>query len=57
MNKVFALEKDILQDHDNVYFYTPPLQKVRGIMLYPPQKICIRASVNPSVLHRFVSVL
>ena len=30
-------------------FYTPPLKKVRGIMLYPPKKICVRVSVRPSV--------
>ena len=31
------------------HFYTPPLKKVRGIMLYPPKKICVRVSVRPSV--------
>ena len=25
------------------------LKKVRGIMLYPPKKICVRVSVRPSV--------
>ena len=29
-------------------FYTPPLKKVRGIMLYPPKKN-LRSSVRPSV--------
>ena len=29
-------------------FYTPPLKKVRGIMLYPPKKK-LRLSVRPSV--------
>ena len=35
-------------------FYTPPLKKVRGIMLYPPKKFAfecpsVRLSVRPSV--------
>ena len=31
-------------------FYTPPLKKVRGIMLYPPKKIAFECpSVRPSV--------
>ena len=44
-----------------IVFYTPPLKKVRGIMLYPPKKICVRVSVRPSVClsirQRFVSGL
>ena len=47
-------------------FYTPPLKKVRGIMLYPPKKfafecpsvrLSVRLSVCPSVRQRFVSGL
>ena len=43
-------------------FYTPPLKKVRGIMLYPPKKNAfecpsVRPSVCPSVRQRFVSGL
>ena len=38
-------------------FYTPPLKKVGGIMLYPPKKFCVRVSVCPSVRKRFVSGL
>ena len=30
-------------------FYTPPLKKVRGIMLYPKKKNCVRVSVRLSV--------
>ena len=33
-------------------FYIPPLEKVRGIMLYLPQKM--RSSVCPSARQRFV---
>ena len=41
-----------------VHFYTPPLKKVRGIMLYPKKKIAfecpsVRLSVCPSVRQRF----
>ena len=47
-------------------FYTPPLKKVRGIMLYPPKKfafecpsvrLSVRPSVRLSVRQRFVSGL
>ena len=44
----FALHLDTQLEYFHT-FYTPPLKKVRGIMLYPPKKICVRVSVRPSV--------
>ena len=29
-------------------FYTPPHKKWRGIMLYPPNRLCVRPSVSAS---------
>ena len=58
--------RDLLYNPITVPFYTPPLKKVQGIMLYPPKKIAfecpsVRLSVCPSVClsvrQRFVSGL
>ena len=64
MKQVFVIYVTT-QTYELKAFYTPPLKKVRGIMLYPPKKICVRVSVRPSVCpsvrlsvrQRFVSVL
>ena len=38
---LFSKLKQNVTDAGNFTVYTPPLKKVRGIMLYPQKKICV----------------
>ena len=38
--------KTLITHEDVVSFYTPPQKKRRGIMLYPPNRLSVRPSVN-----------
>ena len=49
VNTEKLLTWSLSKESKQTIFIPRHFKKVRGIMLYPPQKICVRVSVRPSV--------